>query len=81
MTPEQLKQWMKKFECNQVQLGKALGLTKPCISRWLSGQRKIPSFLIYALEWIDLQGGAIKQAEENETMKGRGGRGRGRKNT
>ena len=41
----------------------------------------LPSFLIYALKWIDLQGGAIKQAEENEKMKGRGGRGRGRKNT
>jgi predicted transcriptional regulator len=60
MAPDELKQWKLKFNFNQVQLAEMLGVSKMCVSRWERGERKIPPFLIYALQWLELKGGESK---------------------
>ena len=70
MTPVEIKKWKKKFKCNQVQLARGLGVSKMCVSRWESGKRKTPSFLIYALKWLESQGGVIKAESKKKTKKG-----------
>lgn len=72
VTPNELKTWKKRFNCNQVQLAEALGVSKMCVSRWEAGKRKIPPFLIHALKWLESQGGVIK--EKGRKMKKKGGK-------
>jgi transcriptional regulator with XRE-family HTH domain len=66
----ELKKWMKRFKCNQSQLAKSLGVSRMCVSRWVSGKRKIPPFLIYALKWIDYQGGVLGKSDTKTKKKG-----------
>jgi DNA-binding transcriptional regulator YiaG len=53
MEADDLKAWRKKQGLTQDQLAMMLGVTKPCISMWEAGRRKIPAFLHLALECLE----------------------------
>ena len=63
MTSEELKLWRQVNGYSQNQLGKVLGVTNICISRWERGVRKIPTFLHLALRCLELQGGELLKGQ------------------
>jgi predicted transcriptional regulator len=71
MTPDELKEWKNKFNCNQVQLAEMLGVSKMCVSRWERGERKIPPFLIHALKWLELKEGGESKTMGKKKRKGK----------
>lgn len=61
MEPAELIQWRQSRRLTLEELGRALGVTKGCLSRWESGERKIPPFLHLALRCLELEGGDLKR--------------------
>jgi len=62
MKPEDLITWRKKYNLTQDKLAEMLGVTKPCISMWESGKRKIPAFLHITLQCLKVKkGGELKK--------------------
>jgi len=65
MKPEELIKWRQSRELTLEELGRALGVTRGCLSRWEAGTRKIPPFLHLALRCLELEGGDIKKRKPN----------------
>jgi transcriptional regulator with XRE-family HTH domain len=64
MKPHDLVKWRKDHNLTQEQLANLLGITKPSISMYESGKRKIPPFLHLALECLKVKkGGELKTRE------------------
>jgi DNA-binding transcriptional regulator YiaG len=57
MEPKDLTEWRKAKGLMQEQLANLLGVTKACISRWESGDRKIPAFLHITLKCLKVKKG------------------------
>ena len=55
MTGNELKEWRKKYGYSQVGLAEELKVTNVTVSRWETGERKIPSFLQFALKYFELE--------------------------
>ncbi len=62
MIPQELIAWRKKHDLTQDELASLLGITKPCISQWESGKRKIPAFLHIALKCLKAKKGGVLKA-------------------
>ena len=60
MNPKELIAWRERHGLNQVKLADLLGVTKACISRWESGERKIPAFLHITLKCLKVKKGGEK---------------------
>ena len=73
MKPEELTAWRNERGLNQVDLARALGVTKTCISLWESGKRKIPAFLHITLKCLKVKKGGEQKGrgtkKEKETNK------------
>ena len=54
MDRTELRQWRKSHGLTQKELAEILGVRFLAVCRWEGGQRKIPSFLHLALNWISL---------------------------
>ncbi|HOD35715.1 MAG TPA: helix-turn-helix transcriptional regulator [Syntrophales bacterium] len=50
-----MKEWRKKYGYSQKELAEALKVTNVTVCRWETGERKIPSFLQFALGYFELQ--------------------------
>ena len=50
-----MKEWRNKYGYSQKELAEALGVTNVTVSRWEIGERKIPSFLQFALKYFELE--------------------------
>lgn len=74
MIPQELMAWRKKHGLTQDKLASLLGITKPCISQWESGKRKIPTFLHITLKCLKVKkGGGFKKEgtkKKKEVIKG-----------
>ena len=68
MIGNELKAWRKKYGYSQKELAEALQVTNVTVSRWETGERKIPSFLQFALRYFELQ--AQKPVKKNIKRKG-----------
>ncbi len=79
MTIDELKAWRKKNSFTQVKLAEKLGVTNICVSRWETGERKIPSFLSLALDCMEKKGVHTEPAAD--TPKRKEGSENGRKNS
>jgi len=69
MTPEELKQWRKRYGYSQRSLAEALGVSFVTVARWETGVRQIPVLLSLALEALAARGGERKP-RETETKSG-----------
>ena len=69
MNPAELKTWREKYGLTQEGLASMLGVTKPCISRWESGVRKIPAFLHITLKCLKVKKGG-EQKKRGTKKKG-----------
>jgi len=64
MQPSELIKWRKDHGLTQEQLANLLGVTKPSISMYESGKRKIPAFLHLALECLKVRkAGELRKRE------------------
>jgi DNA-binding transcriptional regulator YiaG len=50
MTPEELVRARKRLKMRQDRLAEALGVTQGALSRWESGQRRIPEMAVRLLK-------------------------------
>jgi DNA-binding XRE family transcriptional regulator len=66
MKPEELYTWRKQRGLTQLELGKLLGVTKACISRWESGERPMPHLLTLALRCLQ-----VRKGGEGEKVEGK----------
>jgi len=55
-----LQQWREKTGYSQGQLARILGVDIMTVSRWERGIMKIPSFLKWALAYLELKGDELK---------------------
>ena len=69
MKPDELITWRQKKGLTQMALAAMLGVTRACVSRWESGERKIPAFLHLALKCLK-----VKRGGEGKERKGKGKR-------
>ncbi len=69
MTREDLEKWRKDHGLTQEALGKKLGVTRVCISRWESGKRKVPAFLQLALNCLKVKKGGESKKKRATKMK------------
>ncbi len=53
MTKEELKAWRDSTGYSQGQLAKALNVSVITVSRWETGARSVPSFLMLALRQLE----------------------------
>jgi transcriptional regulator with XRE-family HTH domain len=70
MRPENLRKWRKKTGYSQVQLAGVLGVDVMTVSRWERGIMQVPSFLKWALAYIELKGKEIKPQMKRKRQKG-----------
>ncbi len=66
MKSDELIQWRQSRNLTLEELGKALGVTRGCLSRWEAGGRKIPPFLHLALRCLELEGGELKKRKSGQ---------------
>ena len=60
MKPQELTAWRENHGLNQSDLAKMLNVTRACISRWESDNRKIPPFLHITLKCLKVKKGGEK---------------------
>jgi len=60
MVPHELKQWREKTGYSQGQLARVLEVDVMTVSRWERGIMGIPSFLKWALAYLELKGDDLK---------------------
>ena len=60
MEGQDLKQWREKTGYSQGQLARILGVDVMTVSRWERGVMHIPSYLKWALAYLELKGGELK---------------------
>jgi len=60
MRPEDLKEWRERTGYSQGQLCRVLGVDVMTVSRWERGIMKIPSYLKWALAYLELKGEELK---------------------
>jgi transcriptional regulator with XRE-family HTH domain len=77
MEKEELKLWRNKTGYSQGQLARILGVDVMTISRWERGVMKIPSFLKWALAYVELKGDELKPKLKRVRMGKKGGKGNG----
>lgn len=53
MTGPELRAWRDRWQYNQAQLARALGVQPLAVTRWESGARKIPPYLPLALKTLE----------------------------
>ena len=70
MDADELKQWRKRTGYSQGKLAYLLEVDVMTISRWERSVMRIPSFLKWALAYIELKGGEFKSIAERTKMKG-----------
>ncbi|PIP06648.1 MAG: hypothetical protein COX51_08305 [Syntrophobacteraceae bacterium CG23_combo_of_CG06-09_8_20_14_all_50_8] len=60
MEREELKKWREKTGYSQGQLALILGVEVMTVSRWERGIMRIPSFMKWALAYLELRGDELK---------------------
>jgi DNA-binding transcriptional regulator YiaG len=70
MTLQELISWREKYGLTQEDLAKMLGVTKACISRWESGDRKIPPFLHITLKCLKVKKGGESKVRDTKRKEG-----------
>ena len=60
MSPKDLRKWREKTGYSQGQLARVLGVDVMTVSRWERGIMQVPSFLKWALAYIELKGEELK---------------------
>jgi len=60
MSPDDLKRWREKTGYSQGRLARVLGVDVMTVSRWERGIMQVPSFLKWALAYIELKGEEIE---------------------
>jgi transcriptional regulator with XRE-family HTH domain len=60
MRPDDLKKWRERTGYSQGKLSRILGVDVMTVSRWERGIMQVPSFLKWALAYIELKGKEIK---------------------
>lgn len=53
MTPEQLQNFMDKFQLSRHDLAKLVAVTKPAVDHWIVGRRDIPAMVAKLLLFLD----------------------------
>lgn len=71
-----MKQWREVNAYSQGQLARILEVNVMTVSRWERGIMKIPSFLKWALAYLELRGEELKPKLKRQ-RKRKGGRGNG----
>lgn len=69
MYPEELKSWREKHSLSQEALAVLLNVTRPCVTQWESGVRKIPAFLHLALKCLKVKKGGERKEREKKTKR------------
>jgi len=70
MKPEDLKQWRLRTGYSQGQLARILEVDVMSVSRWERGLMRIPSYLKWALAYLELKGEELKPPLKRQTKKG-----------
>ena len=60
MGPKELIKWRERTGYSQVQLATVLGVDVMTVSRWERGIMQVPSFLKWALAYVELRGEELK---------------------
>jgi transcriptional regulator with XRE-family HTH domain len=66
MERDELKKWREVNEYSQGQLARILEVDVMTVSRWERGIMKIPSFLKWALAYLELKGNELKPKLKRE---------------
>jgi len=53
MTPEILREWLKRKEMTQKEFSEMIGVHSLTVSRWINGSRSIPNWLPRFLAYFD----------------------------
>lgn len=69
-----MQQWREKTGYSQGQLARVLGVDVMTVSRWERGIMKIPSFLKWALAYLELRGDELKPKLKRMKTKKKGGK-------
>ncbi|MEI6611118.1 MAG: helix-turn-helix domain-containing protein [Deltaproteobacteria bacterium] len=69
MEREELKKWREVNGYSQGQLARILEVDVMTVSRWERGIMKMPSFLKWALAYLELKGNALKPKLKRERKK------------
>jgi len=70
MKAEELKQWREKTGYSQGQLARILEVDVMTVSRWERDLMRIPSYLKWALAYLELKGEGLKPSLKRKTRKG-----------
>ncbi len=65
-----MRKWREKTGYSQVQLARVLDVDVMTVSRWERGIMQVPSFLKWALAYIELQGEELKPQLKRRRQKG-----------
>jgi len=74
MEPQELKQWREKTGYSQGQLARILEVDVMTVSRWERGIMRIPSFMKWALAYLELKGEELKPKLKRTRTGKKGGR-------
>jgi transcriptional regulator with XRE-family HTH domain len=73
MKREHLQAWRKKTGYSQGQLSRILGVDVMTVSRWERGIMQIPSYLKWALAYLELKGEELKPPLKRKRKEKKGG--------
>ena len=73
MNKDELKQWREKTGYSQGQIARVLGVNVMTVSRWERGIIRLPSFLKWALAYIELKGDELKPKMRTKRKNEKGG--------
>jgi len=76
MERDELKQWREVNGYSQGQLARVLEVNVMTVSRWERGIMKVPSFLKWALAYLELKGEELKPPLKRQRQR-KGGKGNG----
>jgi len=74
MKPKELRQWREKTGYSQGQLARTLEVDVMTVSRWERGVMRTPSFLKWALAYLELKGDELKPKLKRMRTEKKGGK-------
>jgi transcriptional regulator with XRE-family HTH domain len=73
MEGEELRKWRDRTGYSQGQLSRILGVDVMTVSRWERGIMQIPSYLKWALAYLELKGEELKPPLKRKRKEKKGG--------